>query len=183
MWKFGGYHLDCGCFPINNGVVTFPEPKSFGIVANLAEGQSFPHCKVKFQSGTVCATLVKGNQVFTAMVMAGAITDNGTSKLKRLLDVWLLRSTAGHKAAQIALEFYVKGWFAIQATNDLSEDLKAQAMRELIISAVTTGVTHSGHGVGCSGDTLFKSHLIDATFTPPEVASMNIRKVGYGSHR
>lgn len=183
MWRFGGYHLDCGCFPGDGGLVDLPDPTTFGIVADTGGTTSYPHCKVRFPTGTVCSTLRTGNMAFQGLALEGMTTPSTPSKLNRNIDVWCLRSPAGHKAAKLALEFYVLGWFAIRAKKDLSEDVRAQAMRELIISAAATGISHSGHGEGCSGMNLWSTHLIDATFTPARVPSMNLRKVGFQSHR
>jgi hypothetical protein len=182
MWRFGGYHLDCGCLPADVGATTFPEPTTYGVVANDAESGSFPHGKTRFASGVVCSTLVTGNRVFSDLVLGSSFAETSKSNLKRLLDVWLLRSPAGHVGAQKALEFYLHGWFEIRSKN-LNENLHAQALRELVVSAVCTGVTHSGHGIGCSGMNLYKTHLIDATFNPARVPSMNLRKVGFQSHQ
>ena len=182
MWRFGGYHLDCGCSPGNEGPVNFPEPATFGLVADTRGGTTYPHCTVRFPSGKVCATLRQGYNVFAGKVLAGLTVSKGDSRLNRNIDVWLLRSPAGNKAAKIALEFYLKGWFEINAKK-LGDELRGQALRELIISAVATGVTHSGDGLGCLSDSLWKTHLIDTTFVPAFVKSLNIKKVGFQSHR
>jgi hypothetical protein len=185
LWKLGGYHLDCGCFPHTSAkAVDLPEPDTFGAVGDTGGGGNYQHAKVRFQTGAMCACLSVGSRVLTGLVLANATTAHADpAKLNRNIDVWCLKSPAGHKAAKLALELYVQGWFATRATTGLSEDLQAQAMRELVVSAVATAITHSGLGDGCSGQTLWKSHLIDATFNPPVVPSMNLRKVGFASHR
>jgi hypothetical protein len=187
IWKFGGYHLDCGCFPDNaNLAVNLPAPTTFGTVANQQSGVTqYVHCSVDFPSGVTCAALSRGNRVFEVAVLAGMTQPQRLPcRLQRNIDVWLMRSPAGDPAAKVALEFYVKGWFEIRGAR-LSEALHAQALRELIISAVATGVTHSGpgrrFGQGCVGYAC-EDHLIDATISPGRVAAFNIRKVGFASH-
>jgi len=187
LWKFGGYHLDCGCFPAGAGELTFEAPKAFGVVTERPESRTFPHVTVQFPNGgKTCATLVTGNNVLAGMVLAGATKALGNSGLKQLPDVWMLRSPPGDRGIQVALEFYVRGWFAIreaELAGQLTAELRAQALRELVVSAVATGMTHSGPGQGCRDSNGYRAHVIEATFSPPRVDSMNIRKVGYASHR
>jgi hypothetical protein len=187
IWKFGGYHLDCGCFPDDDALaVHLPAPTTFGTVANQQSGATqYLHCAVGFPSGSRCAAISRGSQVFANSVLAGmTVPQPMPCRLQRNIDVWLMCSPAGDPAANVALEFYVNGWFEIRRAR-LSEALHAQALRELIISAVATGVTHSGpgrtFGRGCVGYS-YEDHLIDATLSPARVAAFNIRKVGFASH-
>jgi hypothetical protein len=107
-----------------------------------------------------------------------------TSHLKRLLDVWMIRSPAGDPAAKRALEVYVRGWFEIQAwaknNADKEGDIK-ELMRELIVFATMTGVTHSGATNSCASKRDVDSHIINGA--NKVVTDMGLKKVGFKSHR
>lgn len=189
IWHFGGYHIDCGCYPNpDEDSVSLPDPTTFGAVAITPEGTSnIYHGTVDFPfaDDPVCCALVGGNMILRNMVFAGKTTavGDGRSYLTRNLDVWFLRSPRHHKGAQKALELYVQGWFTIRDKEELNDVLRAEALRELAVSSVLTGATHSGHGIGCSGQTLWKTHMIESEGSGNILTDIKLRKVGFQSHR
>jgi hypothetical protein len=189
LWRFGGYHIDCGCFPDQRSPqINLPEPTEFGVVALTPEGTfaGAHHASVRFPRNPMCSTLsVSEASPLRGLALQGLVSarGDGRSPLTRTLDVWLLRSTAGHPAAKKALEFYILGWFAIRNAN-LGIELTSQALRELVVSAVCTGVTHGGRGDGCSERNNWKTYMIDAvSVADPYVPSIGVRKIGFQSHR
>lgn len=196
VYAFGGYHLDCGCFPDAraNGTLQFPNPTTFGVAAITDRLQASPyyHAKVRFDGGSVCAALSGGPAgPLRGLVLNGRTTQkgNGLTPIKKQIDVWLLRSPAGHNAAKLALQFYVRGWFAIRREwpnpnnlNQVDAGLRSQALRELAVSSSATGVAHAGTW-GCGSKDHWEKYMMQAiSIGDPYVASLGIRKVGFQSH-
>jgi hypothetical protein len=94
--------------------------------------------------------------------------------MNRQVDVWLLRSPQGDPIAEAALTFYIQGWFAMQASGFAG----AQSLRELVVAAVATAITHRGKSCGSATD--WTRNLIEAP--GGDVASLGLRKVGFQSH-
>ena len=183
VWKLGGYHLDCGCFPAKVGSVNIPEPTTFGIAANAGEGGNFPHATIRFAGKTMCSTLVVGSNVFAGLVMAEIGDDvRGQQQPETPRRRVAAQEHGGEQGGAGRARVLRAGSGSRSARRRSATKLKAQAMRELAISAVATGITHSTTA-SCRASTSYKDHLIDATFSPPLVDSMNIRKVGFASHR
>ncbi|MCG8637888.1 MAG: hypothetical protein MI863_28950 [Desulfobacterales bacterium] len=189
VWKYGGYHLDSGIFPWPNGAtVNFPEPQGFE-VPTIDSGDyrgEARHCKVTFSSGPkMCATLRSSESNFETLVMPDRISaTNTSSNLKRLLDVWMMRSPAGDPSARRALEFYVRGWFEIRRwvkANPGEEGAVAELLRELVVFSAMTGVTHSGIRHQCSNKRDVDARIIQGA--NKVVKDMNLKKVGFRSHR
>lgn len=196
IYAFGGYHVDCGCFPDARaaGDLRFPEPTTFGVAAitDTLAHSPYWHAKVRFQSGTVCGSISGGPAgPLRGLVLNGLTTEKGggQSPLKKQIDVWLLRGPAGHNAAKLALQFYVRGWFAIRDQwpnhnnlGDAAAQLRSQALRELAVSSCATGVSHAGNS-GCGSKEHWKKYMIQTGgIGDPYVASIGIRKVGFQSH-
>ncbi len=183
VWKRGGYHIDAGCFPDAKygGTVNLPEPTRFGVPVVSGEGKVPLHAKVPFPGGgkPFCATLAGGwagmNGAVANMTMGVTVSPQKSSHMNRQVDVWLLRAPRGDAAAETALRFYIQGWFAMRDSNSLI----AESYRQLVVSAVATGITHAGPS-GCSSPSGWKDHLIEAN--GGDVPSLGLRKVGFQSH-
>ncbi|MCG8636712.1 MAG: hypothetical protein MI863_22960 [Desulfobacterales bacterium] len=176
VWKFGGYHLDAGCFP-GNGNVKFPDCLTLGIVESTEQGRKqrynykvtprrFKKFPVVFYDSSV--TTLKGQGIGLN------IAQSGPSVLKQFFDVWAIRGPEGHESVRIALETYVNLWFAVHE-GDLSEENYLKAMRATIVSACMTGISQSESGW------VNKSTLMPAL--GPTLKEPSIRKYNYKSHR
>lgn len=199
IWRFGGYHIDAGCFPDGKygGVVNLPPPTEFGVpvVGPPPDrgGSSTPfHGVVRFPNGgpAMCATLCGGwagmNGAIAAATLGAQIfpTGRGNSHMNRQVDVWLLRGPGGDAVSEMALKFYIQGWFAMRDANFLN----AQSYRELVVAAVATAITHAGATRGSDGEYLtrcrdaneWKKHIFEAL--DGDVPSLGLRKVGFQSH-
>jgi hypothetical protein len=197
VWKFGGYHLDGGCGPFTRDqAVSLPEPKFFGTVA-LEERPNYPyqHRLLENTDGRgarTCALLSKDITTAGAALLHFWKSDLADSSTKEghLIDVWMLRSPAKDPVAGAALEFYVKGWRAIQKAK-VPPKLVPDLLRDLIVSSVATAITHtSSFGAGsepqnpCRASFAAASHhMIAATRVPAAVEAFNIGKVGFQSHQ
>lgn len=188
LWRLGGYHVDCGCFPGGGGNITFPDPTTFGVVAVSDGGSTHPHQKIRMGRDRVCSTISSGNQVFKELVIQER-TVIGNSLLNRTVDVWCMRSPAGNESVQHALEFWLRGWFMIrEATRNNTlptTELQNQAFRELIVSSVMTAITHSRKTSACNGNN-WKKHVFTGRRDQNnrmQVADLGIAKVGFQSHQ
>lgn len=187
IWKFGGYHLDSGVYPLRPGaVLNFPEPTGFDVPSVDAVDcrGSARHCRASFRTGEpMCITLTNKESLLESKAMKGRIVATGSpSHLQRLLDVWLMRSPAGDPAVRRALTVYVRGWFEIQSwLKAAGGDADPQELfRELSVVAAMTGITHSG-GTCSSTSTEVGSHIINGF--NKEVRDLGLKKVGFRSHR
>jgi hypothetical protein len=189
VWKYGGYHLDSGVYPLpERAVLSFPEPQGFDVPTLDSEDarRDARHCVMKFKTGKpICVTLRGLSTIFETYVMKDRVTVTATeSHLRRLIDVWLIRSPAGDPSARRALEVYVRGWFELQAwvsQSDENAKAKAEVLRELIVSAALTGVTHAGSANQCANKRAVDSHLICGV--NKVVDDLGLVKVGFKSHR
>lgn len=191
VWKYGGYHLDSGIFPWpNEAIVDFPEPQGFNVPTIDFVDCRPParHCVIQFASGkSMCVTMRYSESNLEKYVLPGRVVVTSTqSHLESLLDVWMIRSPAGDPSARRALEVYVRGWFEIRRwirvqANPVQEGIVAELLRELVVFSAMTGVTHNGKEHACSGKFEVKSHIIQGA--NKEVKVMNLKKVGFQSHR
>lgn len=190
MYNFGGYHLDTGVYP-ENVTPVFPVPKTFGVPVVQPSYFGAWHTKVTFDFlwGKVCSTIVDSDMVLQGKVLPNRVSvekqNAPKSAMNLLFDVWLMRSPARHIAAKRALEFYIRMWVLIEKLakqGELSDQLYKSASRGAIMSAVATGITHSGFGDGCLGMNLWKSHIIPTRNTT-EVPELKMYKLGFSSHR
>lgn len=189
VWKYGGYHLDSGIFPWPIGaIVDFPEPQGFD-VPTIDSGDirgAAKHCVIQFASGKpMCVTMTYSEKILETIVFRGrVVVTSKPSHLMRLLDVWMIRSPAGDPSARRALEVYVRGWFEIRRwvqANPGNEGSVAEQLRELVVFSAMTGVTHNGKNHACSCKREVESHIIQGA--GKEVKVMNLKKVGFQSHR
>lgn len=190
MYAYGGYHLDTGVYPAIGGA-TLNAPGTFGVPRITDDGWGGAwHTRVRFDFPweARCSTVFDSDQVLEAVALDGrtacARKDAPKSHLKAMFDVWLMCSPAGHKAAQIALDWYIAMWCLMEKLSrdgTLNEAFYKSASRGAILSSVATGITHSGLGLGCLGGNLWETHLI-ATENMTKVPSLKLHKLGFRSH-
>ncbi|MEE2904363.1 MAG: hypothetical protein VYC39_18685 [Myxococcota bacterium] len=192
VWKFGGYHLDSGCYPFPSGTsLNFAEPTTFMVPALFARGtQSTRECRIRFQTSPdnqMRATIRASMLLLERSALKDQVTVlSNSTPLQQLLDVWLVACPAGHAGARKALELYIRGWFDVQKWLKDKPDTYDPAWEpslylELIVSAVQTAVTQGE-------DTLLTREQVDASildaYTEMKVIrSIGIKKVGFKSHR
>lgn len=194
MYEYGGYHMDTGVCP-NDGLVSFPDPPTFQVpcIADPARVQGVQprqHCYMRWPDffGYNHSTLIDENFILEMIVFPLAERENlAQSQLKLPFDVWLLRSPRRHPVARKTLEWYIHAWCRI---TDLAQPGKALAVAELyknasrviIMSAVATGISHSGgEGEGCGDEARCRSHLL-ATRDVTNIDTLGVRKLGFRSH-
>ncbi len=199
LWKLGGYHLDCGCFP-SGGAVSLPAPTTLGIVSITERGATPPHARVTLDGrAAVCSTISRGlGALWQDGVLPAKPANIGTSPMDQMLDVWCMRSNADSDAAKLALEYWLRGWFAIRkavVANKLPAkgELYAQAHRELVMTAVMTAAAHSRPNRACTDGGTWRQHVIPTQTVPlvvegksagtrMTVPSLKLVKVGFQSH-
>ena len=185
VWRFGGYHLDLGCFPYSEPV-EFPEPKIFGvpdIQLGLAAARRDSQA-ILAGVRTRWVAMPNGSDL-EQTVFAGKISDTQASPLGNTVDVWLVRSPAKDASVKKALEAYILGWFEIerylkQASVPVADGTQRLYLRQLIISAVFTGMTYNGNTRKQKAEA--ESHLIK-TYMRTKIPELGINKVNFGSHR
>jgi hypothetical protein len=183
VWKFGGYHIDCGCFPDPKygDTVELYNPDTFGVPVISGVGMNFLHANIAFEGGAICASLsgqLNSEAASKMLLDVGVSKREFDSPLDRQVDIWLLRSPAAHPAAEKALKFYVNAWFALRKADPKSEILP-DVYRALAISSISTGISHMPTHC-CGHATSVNEHLIEAN--GGDVPSLGLRKVGFQSH-
>ena len=134
-----------------------------------------PCAEVSFETEKQSATLCGD---FANLTIAGAsfgvdVKKTSDSPLNRGVDVWLVRAPKKDPGIELALKFYIQGFFAM----DKADFLNSQNYRNLAVSAGATGITHNADGL--TGDA-WKDQVIEAP--KGDVASLGLRKVGFQSH-
>ena len=187
VWKYGGYHLDSGIFPAPGAAsLNFPEPKTFCVPTIDSGNYRGPARRVRFRFRTGKAqsvTISNKQSMLERTAMAGKVdVSNSDSHVNRLLDVWLMGSPAGDPSARLALETYIRTWFEIQAwAKENQKECPDELMRELIVFAALTGVTHTGEAHVPATKHEVDERIIDGA--NKVVRSMNLKKVGFRTHR
>ncbi len=176
VWKFGGYHIDSGCFP-GPGRVVFPECNTLGVM-----GATDPvgllkktyNCDVNTRFGKFPVVLYE-HSVGKLSTAGLKITQKGMAPLKVMIDVWAIRGAAGEKATEIALRTYVNLWFALQSGDVNNDVVYREALRNTGVSACATGISHTGR---LNGESLILGRLMGKVLEVP-----SIKKYGFKSHR
>jgi len=186
LWKFGGYHLDSGCFPHQaGGALDFPAPQRFGAPDVLGtDSSAFTQSQVRLQTGLTKWVMLR-NSHLKMEALQGKVTDGQTyAPLKRMVDVWFLRGPKNDPVARTALETYVQGWFEIQRWAKTVEERKAEVvgarqLRELVVSSVLTGLTY--HQGRTRSKQESESFLLQVSQNG--LPEFGIHKVHFRSHR
>jgi len=132
VWKFGGYHLDSGMFPYPTGsTLSFADPEHFDVPTfDAGDCRTSYYAEAEFSTGDPMTIALKsGSTLFEAEVMVDRITRDQQTPLKRLIDVWAMRSPQGDSGAYLALLTYVRLWFeARNAAKKSGKGYKARAL-------------------------------------------------------
>ena len=186
VWKFGGYHLDTGCFPLQTGrVLDFPAPQRFGVPdLHGTDTSAFTQSQVRLQTGLTKWVMLR-NSHLKMEALQGRVTDGQTfAPLKRMLDVWFLRGPKNDSIVRTALETYVTGWFEIQRWAKTVEKRKAEVvgarqLRELVVTSILTGLSYH------NGRTRSKQESESCLLRVSQngLPEFGVRKVHFRSHR
>ncbi len=182
VWKFGGYHLDSGCFP-NSPQVVFPECSTLGVMGSVEDwhgGKKISYYDVQAPFGKFPVTIMDSSASYLKNNLGLTFLKRGLSPLTTAIDCWAVRGSAGEKLTEVALQTYVNLWFATQAKGFASESIYRGAQRHTIITACATGITHQiGKGrANMSEECLMRGLLHGKTLEAP-----SIKKFGFKSHR
>lgn len=187
VWKYGGYHLDSGIFPETaSSPLDFPAPTAFCVPTIDNADIRAPARRVRFalRSGKPLTVTIsaKASQLEGTAMQGRVTATSEQTHVARLLDVWLMGAPAGDPSARLALEVYVRTWFEIQAWSKANPtgDTK-ELFRELVVFSALTGVTHTGPQHKAATAREVGERLIGGF--NKKVPSMNLRKVGFRTHR
>lgn len=141
-------------------------------------GVNVIHTKIPIQNGEVCMAIAQPSGSL------GTLLGNrfrGQPTNRPNLDVWLMRSRARERAARRALDSYLELWFIVKRSSLRDERLK-EAWRGAVMSAAFTGITHSRSDTRCNTERQTTQHYIRVQ-NKTHVPDLNLKKVGFGSHR
>ncbi len=176
VWKFGGYHIDSGCFP-GSGRVVFPECSTLGVMGAtdpLGGLKKTFNCDVTTRFGKFPVVLYE-HSVGKLSIGGLKITQKNQGPLKVLIDVWAVRGAAEEKATETALRTYVNLWFALQEGGVNNDVVYRESLRNTGISACATGISHNGK---LHKDSLIRGRISDKVLEVP-----SLKKYGFKSHR
>ena len=177
VWKFGGYHIDSGCFPGPEKIV-FPECTTLGVVGATDDfllNKDTYNYSVSTRSGIFPAVLFKRSADIFQHKAGLKFSQKTKAPLERMIDVWAIRGAAGEEATEVALRTYVNLWFAIQEQFVKNEDAYRDVLRHTVISACATGIAHKG--------SLDKESLMPGKLNGRVLEVPSIKKFGFKSHR
>lgn len=150
----GGYHLDCGCAPLNAEAPTFPEPEHFAVYGIEQPPPRRGASRYDANNGVLATanfTDMYGrgepihfarSRIYEPLNAVLPKTDLGryATELRNPIDVWAMRSPMGDKSALAALEFYLRVYFEIRGRLRYTTADVREVFRRLIITSAVTGV-------------------------------------------
>ncbi len=186
LYKFGGYHFDAGVSVLDRRQpVNLSAPRTLGAMLAMERGggtAAYVHLSAADYSGSANAGLKcmfvsfhghypeQTNQKFTGNVINVPEIDT--------IDVPVLRSPSGDAGIKRALQTYIYLWFALMEAGVPmigSDGLPTDAFRVLSVSGAATGITH--WAPYCPVGEIPPGSLFAIE------REMNLKKLGYGTHR
>lgn len=180
LYKEGGYAMDTGVGPGQNGTVSIREWDTFKAPAQAGNGGIGDAIVLGHKTGA--HSYLSGRCTAATTGVAGHLGIDGSDTAPHV-DVWTMYSPAGSGEITRALEWYIRFWFIaeeVRKSTRYDSDYYKDLCRHGIISSIFTGMSHDGNGFcrGIDDQFLWTADLGEDAGIP----AIGIKKSYYGSH-